>query len=53
VLRVVAVATVCRSPTYAYRFVVNHGHQSTGPTGPISLVPIEIDDKGTDVVTRE
>lgn len=46
VLRVVAAATLSRSTTYTRPFVVNHGHQSTGPTGPITLVPIEIDDKG-------
>lgn len=45
-LRVVAGVTVGRSTTYACQFVVNHGHQSTGTTGPITLVPIEIDDKG-------
>jgi hypothetical protein len=27
-------------------FVVNHGNQSTDSTGPVTLVPIEIDDEG-------
>jgi hypothetical protein len=45
-LRVGADGGLYESTTYDRRFVVNQGHQSTGLTGPITLVPIEIDDKG-------